>query len=265
VAERAPFPEIFDRWLERWNVVPDGDPISGPNSTLLPVRRGKRLLMLKAAMQPREVRAAGYLEWLDGNGAVSVLAREQDAMLMERAAGPRSLVGIDASGLPGEAYAILCDVAASLHRPRGTVPVEAMPLSAWLQRLNDVSSSSDFFERMAQKAAMLLDGKHDIAILHGDLHHWNVLDGECRGWLAIDPNGLVGDRTFDFALMVLPTNLKEDRTHAVLWSRAQMIARLAHLDADRLLSWTAVQAALWAAWDAPGRDWVAVSEAAHVR
>jgi aminoglycoside/hydroxyurea antibiotic resistance kinase len=36
-------------------------------------------------------------------------------------------------------------------------------------------------------------------VLHGDLHHGNVLDFGLRGWLAIDPKGLLGERGFDFA------------------------------------------------------------------
>jgi streptomycin 6-kinase len=29
-------------------------------------------------------------------------------------------------------------------------------------------------------------------LLHGDLHHWNILLDEGRGWMAIDPKGVVG-------------------------------------------------------------------------
>ena len=36
-------------------------------------------------------------------------------------------------------------------------------------------------------------------MLHGDLHHDNVLDFGERGWLAIDPKRLLGERGFDFA------------------------------------------------------------------
>lgn len=36
-------------------------------------------------------------------------------------------------------------------------------------------------------------------VLHGDVHHGNVLNFGARGWLAIDPRGLVGERAFDHA------------------------------------------------------------------
>jgi streptomycin 6-kinase len=255
--------ETFGPWLERWRLRPDGNTITGPNSKLLPVRRGDDLLMLKAAMQPREVRAAAYLDWLGGSGAVAVLERERDATLMERVTGRRSLAEIEMAGGAEEALAVLCGVGAALHAVRDTVPDEVVPLSSWLQRLTEVASTSEFFGRMAIKAQRLLSEEHDIRVLHGDLHHWNVLDGGDRGWLAIDPNGLRGERAFEFALMTLPVKLADDTDAGVLSSRSRIIARLARVDSRRLLEWLAVQAALWAAWSAPGRDWIAVGEAAY--
>ena len=36
-------------------------------------------------------------------------------------------------------------------------------------------------------------------MLHGDLHHANVLDLGSSSWLAIDPKGLKGEQGFDYA------------------------------------------------------------------
>ena len=35
---------------------------------------------------------------------------------------------------------------------------------------------------------------HEIGVLHGDIHHGNILDFGARGWLAIDPKRLQGER-----------------------------------------------------------------------
>ena len=51
----------------------------------------------------------------------------------------------------------------------------------------------------ATAQALLADAARGRASLHGDLHHDNVLDFGPRGWLAIDPHGLLGERGFDFA------------------------------------------------------------------
>ena len=36
--------------------------------------------------------------------------------------------------------------------------------------------------------------QRDVVVLHGDMHHENVLKFSSRGWPAIDPKGLVGER-----------------------------------------------------------------------
>lgn len=42
----------------------------------------------------------------------------------------------------------------------------------------------------------LEDSKPSETLLHGDLHHGNILRGE-SGWVAIDPKGLLGDPSFE--------------------------------------------------------------------
>jgi len=46
---------------------------------------------------------------------------------------------------------------------------------------------------------LLLADQHDVGVLHGDIHHGNILDFGPRGWLTIDPKGLIGERDFDYA------------------------------------------------------------------
>jgi streptomycin 6-kinase len=44
---------------------------------------------------------------------------------------------------------------------------------------------------------MLADPR-EVRVLHGDIHHRNIrMSG--RGWLSLDPKGLVGERTYDCA------------------------------------------------------------------
>jgi hypothetical protein len=35
------------------------------------------------------------------------------------------------------------------------------------------------------------------ALLHGDLHHYNVLSDRARGWCAVDPRGVVGELEYE--------------------------------------------------------------------
>ncbi len=46
-------------------------------------------------------------------------------------------------------------------------------------------------------------------MLHGDIHHDNILDFGSRGWLAIDPNRLIGERGFDYANLFCNPDLSD--------------------------------------------------------
>ena len=90
-------------------------------------------------------------------------------------------------------------------------------------------------------------------MLHGDLHHGNVLDFGERGWLAIDPKHVVGDRGFDFAVLFTNPDLADPTRPmatepACFARRLEVVAQAARLDRLRLLSWVLAGADLSAAW-----------------
>lgn len=106
-----------------------------------------------------------------------------------------------ADGKGDEASRILCTVARRLHRPRATPPPELVPLSRWFwfeARTPAARTHGSLLSSADATAQALLASPRDVVVLHGDIHHGNVLGGGERGWLAIDPKGLLGERTFDF-------------------------------------------------------------------
>jgi streptomycin 6-kinase len=122
---------MFDTYLTRWNLVPDGDPIITDNARLLPVRDHGQLAMLKLAITA-EVHVGGMLlEWWDGDGAALVLARADEAILMERAQGRATLTEMAYAGQDDEACRTLCALATRLHAPRARPMVELVPLAQW--------------------------------------------------------------------------------------------------------------------------------------
>jgi hypothetical protein len=73
---------------------------------LLPVLHRGQPAMLKLAKGEDERAGSAVLEWWDGNGAARVLARHDDALLMERAQGPASLSDMARGGQDDEASRI---------------------------------------------------------------------------------------------------------------------------------------------------------------
>jgi streptomycin 6-kinase len=100
----------------------------------------------------------------------------------------------------------------------------------------------------AKTARELLDAPQEVGVLHGDLHHGNVLDFGPRGWLAIDPKGLVGERGFDFANIFCNPDAAVALAPGRLARQTSIVADAAGLDRTRLLQWIVACAGLSAAW-----------------
>jgi streptomycin 6-kinase len=240
----------IEPWLAAWDLKIDGEAfVTAWGSRLAPVLRGETPAMLKIASGPEERDGGAVMEWWGGEGAARVLARDDDALLMERATGDRSLARMVEAGADDEATRVLCGVAAGLHSVRATSPPKVVkPLSVWFRALEPAAAAQGgILVESARVARSLLEDPRDEAILHGDLHHENVLDFGPRGWLAIDPKGLIGERGFDFAnLFCNPWPAADDPGR--FRRRLGLVTRATGLDANRLQRWILAYAGLSAAW-----------------
>jgi len=173
---------MFDRHLTAWNLTAEGDPISTHSSHLLPVSRADGTpAMLKVAVEAEEKSGALLMEWWDGQGAARVLELDGDAVLLERAMGSQSLARMAGNGRDDEASHILCGVAATLHATRARLPPDLIPLRQWFGALEPAARThGGLLQRSIEAAQSLLDDPQEIVVLHGDLHHGNVLDGGAR-------------------------------------------------------------------------------------
>jgi streptomycin 6-kinase len=245
---------MFEAYLRRWDLVPDGAPIMTRTARLLPVSRNGAPAMLKLSFEQEERLGGVLMEWWAGDGAARVFARDDDALLLERATGKASLTHFARSGRDDEACRILCATASRLHAPRSKPLPELIPLAEWFR---DLAPAADKFGgilcRCAATARQLLADQREVCVLHGDLHHANVLDFGARGWLAIDPKRLIGDRAFDFANIFGNPDLA-DPDHPVATDAARFVWRLdivaeaASLERTRLLRWILAWSGLSAAW-----------------
>ena len=244
----------LDPYLAKWDLVVDGDPVLTASSQLLPVRAAGIAAMLKVSADPQEQVGGALMEWWDGHGAARVLASDGEALLMERAMGTRSLAAMSRSGSDPEACRVLCAVASQLQTARSNPLPRLTPLE---NRFADLAPAAarhgGVMHRSAAAAQLLLSAPRDVTVLHGDLHHDNVLDFSSRGWLAIDPKGLIGERCFDYANIFCNPDLSDPVPPVatlpdVFASRVALVASLASLDKERLLFWIMAWAGLSAAW-----------------
>ncbi|WGF89796.1 aminoglycoside phosphotransferase family protein [Marinivivus vitaminiproducens] len=248
-------PDPFAPHLARWRLAPDGAPFRSLSSDLLPVRYRGRPAMLKVTDQAEERYGAVLMAWWDGDGAARVLARDGDALLLERATGCRSLAAMARDGRDDEASRTLCAVAARLHAPRGRPRPDAIPLTVRFKALAPAARShGGLLVRSAEAAQVLLTASEEPVLLHGDLHHGNVLDGGERGWLAIDPKRLHGERGFEFANIFRNPEPEVALRPGRLARQAHVVAEAADLDRARLLRWVLAWCGLSAVWSIQDGD-----------
>lgn len=240
----------FSPFLERWQLVTDGAPFETPSSNLLPVIHAGSPAMLKL-LKPSSDEGPGIatLGWFGGSGAVRLIAAEENAVLMERAVGARSLTQMAISGDDEGAIRIMATVAAELHRPRPAPPPELPDLTRRFRALFEAGASHPVLSRCAGAARRLLRDPREAVVLHGDLHHENVLDSP-RGWLAIDPKGVFGERAYDVANLFLnPVDVDRlvlDPMRAL--RLAAIVSDTLAINRARVLGFAFAHAGLSAAW-----------------
>jgi streptomycin 6-kinase len=240
---------MFDKYLARWQLTPEGQPIVTPTSRLLAVRAGDVSAILKIAVHEEEKRANALMSWWAGRGAAPVLAQEANALLMERAQGSISLADMARGGRDDDATRIMCAVLDELHAPRERPLPDLVPLAQWFEPLRAAAHSHDGnFRASAYAASKLLANPREIAVLHGDMHHGNVLTFGARGWRAIDPKGLVGERYFDYANILSNPDHELATAPGRLGKQVNVIADAARLDPARLRMWVVAWAGLSAAF-----------------
>ncbi len=99
----------------------------------------------------------------------------------------------------------------------------------------------------------LLASSGEQVLLHGDLHHENVLSvaDDPLGWRAIDPFGLVGEREIDVGAMLRNPYLNPPVDAAMqrkLGRRLAIFHELLGFDIQRMRAWAGVYCAVSAWW-----------------
>jgi streptomycin 6-kinase len=244
---------VFTRFLSLWHIEPDGVSFETSSSWLLPVKNKRTAAMLKV-MKPSsdERNAAALLRYLDGKGAVRLYEAQENALLLERANGARSLMEMATAGGDAQAAEILADTVGKLHAHRdGPIPGHLTPLRQWFSSLYDHESAVPILGRCAAVARDLIATESDIVPLHGDLHHDNVLDGGARGWLAIDPKALLGERAYEVANLLGNPWPHGHIVHHPIRMRhlAEFYAARLGLEVERVVAFAFAHAGLAASWD----------------
>jgi streptomycin 6-kinase len=250
-------PEIVAECGRRWSLTFTGEAAAPSwNCLVSAVTSAGEPVVLKLGFELQL--EADALAHYDGRGAVRLLDADLDlgALLLEQL-------------LPGTLLSSIADdeeapvIAASLMRElwRPAPPGHTFPLvEDWARGLVKLRQTFDggtgplpvgLVERAEGLFSELLPSQTDRVVLHGDLHHENILRSQRRPWLAIDPKGVVGEPCYETGPL-LKNSWGELAARAtrpeVQARRIAIFSDLLGLDRERIRGWAVAQAVLSAWW-----------------
>jgi streptomycin 6-kinase len=248
VAWLAALPGRVEELSARWRL-DLGEPFEpgGNCSWVAPgIDAGGRDVVLKVAWQHTEaLHEAEGLVALGGQGAVEVYAfdhvsDETTALLLERCRP-----GTELRGRPeAEQHVVVTELLRSVWAVHLPVDHPFRPLSEmaddWVTRAEArlAADPARLDAGLAREGLSMFrelsrTGPTD-ALLFTDLHAGNVLSGQRRPWLLIDPKPYVGDPHYDVLQHLLNCN---DSLQADPIGLSTAVADLAGLDAERVRQW----------------------------
>lgn len=122
---------------------------------------------------------------------------------------------------------------------------------------NDHRPISELEVRQAyQYFVEVTDSSSKPELLHGDLHHENILFSSEKGWLAIDPKGVIGDSYFDVVSFLINQLEHKEQPKEIVRNRIEYLIEKLSFDKERLLKAAIALATLYACWGVEDNaDW----------
>jgi streptomycin 6-kinase len=262
----AMLPQLIAQCEARWSLTA-GPPFANLSyNYVAPATRADGTpVILKLGVPNNElVTEIEALRLYDGHGICQLIdADAERGILLLEALQPGTM--LSAVSDDETATAIAAGVMRQLWRP---IPADhPFPTTArWAKGLERLRTEfnggtgpfpSQLVEQAQRLYAELLASAAEPVLLHGDLHHFNILQAERQPWLAIDPKGVVGEPAYETgALLRNPSNgIVQDRR--IQARRVDQLAAELALDRQRILGWGIAQAVLsaWWSYEDHGHGW----------
>ena len=225
--------------------------------------RGEEQVVLKMGVPNREFKSEmATLRLFDGNGACRLLAYEEEKywMLLERLQpGVMLSTWEDDEG----ATHIAADVMQKIWRPAPKDEV-FIRLSDWFGGLKKLrpyfhGGTGPFNEKLVERVQRSVKDffleNHKPVLMHGDFHHFNILSSE-RGWLIIDPKGVIGPAGYEVGPLLM--NPWDDLLSGMDYRRMtkrriDILHERLGFERERIREWGLAHAVLSAWWSVEDR------------
>lgn len=256
----ARLPTILASCEERWNLT-ISPPFSGLSfNYVAPAVRhdGTEVVLKVCALTDEFPYQPEALRLFDGRGMVRLLDCEpmDEVMLLERLSPGTLLRSVQDDE---EATSCMVSIMRQMWRPVAqehpfkTVQDWGKGFTRLRQRYG--GGTGPFPGALLKEAetlyAELSASMAEPVLLHGDLHHDNILAAERQPWLAIDPKGLVGEPAYETGAWLrnpMPQLLEMPQPGRILARRVDQLADELGFERARVRGWGLAQAMLSAWW-----------------
>jgi streptomycin 6-kinase len=254
------FPDALTACVSAWHLT---DLTPNPNLSYnfiasARTESGQPVILKMGVPNPELASEVAALQVYDGRGSVRLLAYSPDhsALLLERLSPGMELHQLGNNRQESEIAARLM---AQLCIPP-PLDFQFPTLQDWTKAFDRVKDNYQpeilglpvsVIETAQRYAEELTRTTSEGFLLHGDLHHFNILyDQEC-GWTVIDPKGVVGDKAYQAARFFsnpAPEFLSNPDPFGITRQRVEVIASGLKLNPQRILAWAYVDCILGACW-----------------
>jgi streptomycin 6-kinase len=255
----AALPDLLDRCAARWGLTIEPPFTLSYNYVAPAVRADGTPVVLKVGWPGQELRTEiAALRFYDGHGIAQLLDADAEwgALLLERLI-PGTMLSEVADD--AEATRIAAGVMRELWRP---LPPEHgfRSVADWAGGLSKLRPRfggstgplpAPLVERAEALFAELLPTQAAPVLLHGDLHHWNIMATQRAPWLALDPKGIAGEPAYEVGALLrnqIPRLLALPDPAGAMARRIAILADELGFDRARLAAWGVAQAVLSAWW-----------------
>jgi streptomycin 6-kinase len=262
VAWLEQLPDMIDDCARRWSLTVLPPYTLSFNYVAPAIRADGTPVVFKAGMHEDTKTEIDALRHFAGHGMVRLLDsdRERGAFVLERLTPGVSLVGMQDDE---RATAIAAEVMLELWRgPAARPPAEHhFPhIADWIAGMRRMrehfgGTTGPLPRALVEEAeslfADLLASQTAPVLLHGDLHHDNILSGERVPWLAIDPKGVIGEPAYEVGAWLrnwLPDFLEQPNPARAMARRVDQFAEALGIDRARIRGWGLAQAVLSVWW-----------------
>lgn len=244
----------IQNFLELWSLTSPELLTTTPTSHVYKVKLDNKAHILKIYTElgrSCESDAPYFFQHCNTSKTVKVIKFDENAMLMEYINGPmlKSLVDINdeqATQIIGRTLKTIHKSEQNHFHPFETLERRFLALFSHAEKPN----AHEIISRGALLAKNLITNQTEICLLHGDMHHENILQREDGTWAAIDPQPLIGDRAYDCANTLhnpdkMP-HLTENKER--LLKQAKLLAGILGIDPQRIIDYAFVHGCLSACW-----------------